>query len=188
MPFTFTPMPELPEVILVEPRVFNDERGWFMESHKQSDFAKAGIPAFVQENHASSKRGAVRALHWQNEPAAQGKLVRCIAGEVFDVGVDVRKGSPTFGRWTSATLSAENKRMLYIPPGFAHGLIGVSESSEIAYKSTREYSPQDERGLRWNDPAIGIRWPPLAPIVTKRDAEAPLLRDIDSNHVWRASP
>lgn len=186
MPFTFSPMKELPDVILVEPRVFTDERGWFLESHKESDFAKHGIPPFVQENHGFSRRGAVRALHYQKGPRAQGKLVRCLAGEIFDVAVDLRRGSPTFGRHVGLALSAQNKRMLYIPPGFAHGLVGVSETSEVAYKCTAEYSPADERGIRWDDPALGIPWPDIAPIVLARDQALPLLKDADIDFTWKA--
>lgn len=185
MPFTFNPMKTLPDVILVDPRVFQDERGWFLETHKESDFAKHGIPPFVQENHGFSQRGAVRALHYQKDPMAQGKLVRCIAGEIFDVAVDLRRGSPTFGRWVGETLTAQNKKMLYIPPGFAHGLVGVSETSEVAYKCTAEYSPTHERGVRWDDPAIGIAWPDIPPIVIKRDLELPLLKDADIDFHWR---
>ena len=189
MPFEFKPFEHLPEVIVIEPKAFADERGWFAETYKKSKFTENGIaPEFIQDNHSrSTSKDILRGLHFQKEPAAQGKLVRCIVGEVFDVAVDIRRGSPTYCRWVSTTLSAENKRMIWVPPGFAHGVLTTSVIAEIVYKVTSEYSPNDDRSIRWNDPDIGIKWPVAKPILSKKDAEAPLLRDADNNFVWRKS-
>lgn len=167
----FSPSPEIPDVVLIQPRVFEDERGFFLESYRKERFAEAGIPYdFVQDNHSRSRRGVLRGLHYQIRQA-QGKLVRVIAGEIFDVAVDLRRSSPTFGRWMGAVLSAENKTMLWIPPGFAHGFYVLSEQAEVLYKTTDYYAPQWERTLLWNDPALGIRWPEgPAPIVSAKDA------------------
>lgn len=186
MPFTFRPEVVLPEVILIEPKVFGDERGWFMEIYKESDFVKAGIPQkFVQYSHSYSlPRGILRGLHFQNNPFAQGKLVRCIFGEIFDVAVDLRKGSPTFGKWAGANLSAENKKMLWLPPGFAHGFCTLSDVAEVIYGMTAEYTPAAEGIVRWNDPAIGIKWPVESPLLASKDEQAPLLSDVDCNFVW----
>src|SRR5262245_43122833 len=149
MPFTFTTT-DLPGVLLIEPRVFGDNRGFFLESYKQSDFEHAGLDAsFVQENHSRSGSGIVRGLHYQRPPFAQGKLVRAILGEIFDVAVDIRRGSPTFGKWVGVTLSAANRRSLYIPPWCAHGFCVVSEHAEVIYKTTTEYRPDYEHGIRW---------------------------------------
>lgn len=151
----------IPDVILIEPRVFGDDRGFFFESYNRQAFREAtGIdPDFVQDNHSRSTQGVLRGLHYQLPPKAQGKLVRVVAGEVFDVAVDIRKGSPTFGRWVGEVLSAENKRQMWIPPGFAHGFLALSETAEFLYKTTDYYSPAHERCIRWDDPAIGIDWP-----------------------------
>lgn len=151
----------IPEVILLEPKVFGDKRGFFFESYNQQDFRKAtGLDLeFVQDNHSRSMKGVLRGLHYQLSPKAQGKLVRVVAGEVFDVAVDVRKDSPTFGMWVGEVLSADNKRQLWIPPGFAHGFVTLSASAEFLYKTTDYYSPQHERCIRWDDPAIGVAWP-----------------------------
>ena len=149
----------LPEVLLIEPRVFGDDRGFFYESWNRRAFAQAGIDVdFVQDNHSRSRRGVLRGLHYQIEHA-QGKLVRAIAGEVFDVAVDLRRSSPTFGRAVCITLSAANKRMLWIPPGFAHGFLVVSDEAEFLYKTTDYWYPEHERTLLWNDPALAIAWP-----------------------------
>lgn len=167
----FFPSPEIPDVLVLQPRVFEDERGFFLESYQKERFAAAGIPfEFVQDNHSLSRKGVLRGLHYQIRQA-QGKLVRVIAGEVFDVAVDIRRSSPTFGRWASAILSAANKTMLWIPPGFAHGFYIISEQAEVLYKTTDYYAPQWERTILWNDPALGIVWPPgPAPIVSPKDA------------------
>lgn len=149
----------IPEVILIEPRVFGDHRGFFMETYQQKVFAEHGITAqFVQDNHSGSRRGTLRGLHYQIQQA-QGKLVRVVVGEIFDVAVDLRRTSPTFGRWTGEILSAENKRQLWVPPGFAHGFYVLSEWAEVMYKASDFYAPQWERTLLWNDPLVGIEWP-----------------------------
>lgn len=185
MPFTFTPL-SLPGLLLVEPRVLQDSRGWFLEMYKKSEFHKGGITdEFVQDNYARSVgKGTVRGLHYQKEPAAQGKLIRATAGEILDVVVDIRRGSPTFGHHIMVTLSEENKRMLWVPPGFAHGYCAMSEVSEVVYKVTHEYSPSHDRGIRWNDPALNIRWPIENPTLSQKDANAPLLADADNNFDW----
>jgi len=167
----FTPL-SIPEVVLVEPQVFGDARGFFMETWQAAKFAEAGIgAAFVQDNHSRSSRGTLRGLHYQLVQT-QGKLVRVVAGEVFDVAVDLRRSSPTFGRWVGAALSAENKRLLWIPPGFAHGFYVTSEYAEFVYKCTDYYHPQSERSLLWNDPRIGVAWPIPAgsePLLSAKD-------------------
>ena len=162
---------ELPDVLILQPRVFEDERGFFLESYQKERFAAAGIPfAFVQDNHSFSRKGVLRGLHYQIRQA-QGKLVRVISGEVFDVAVDIRRSSPTFGQWMGIHISAENKTMLWIPPGFAHGVYILSEQAEVLYKTTDYYAPQWERTILWNDPALGIRWPAgPTPIVSLKDA------------------
>ncbi len=159
----------LPDVKLIEPRVFGDDRGFFFESWNARAFAAAGLDAtFVQDNHSRSRRGVLRGLHYQIEHA-QGKLVRCVAGEVFDVVVDLRRSSPTFGRSVGVTLSAENRRMLWVPPGFAHGFLVVSDFAEFLYKTTDYWYPEHERTLLWNDPALAIDWPLAgAPILDRQ--------------------
>jgi dTDP-4-dehydrorhamnose 3,5-epimerase len=161
----------LPDVKLVEPRVFGDDRGFFMESWNARAFAAAGLDAtFVQDNHSRSRRGVLRGLHYQIEHV-QGKLVRVVAGEVFDVVVDLRRGSPTFGRSIGVTLSEGNKRMLWVPPGFAHGFLAVSDYAEFLYKTTDYWYPEHERTLLWNDPALRIEWPlSEAPTLAAKDA------------------
>jgi dTDP-4-dehydrorhamnose 3,5-epimerase len=161
----------LHDILLIEPRVFGDARGFFFESYNRRALADAGLAAdFVQDNHSLSARGVLRGLHYQIEHA-QGKLVRAIAGEVFDVAVDVRRGSATFGRWVGVTLSAENKRMLWIPPGYAHGFLVLSESAEFLYKTTDYWYPEFERCLLWSDPALGIEWPLAGtPTLAAKDA------------------
>lgn len=162
---------ELPEVLLLEPKVHGDERGFFFESYNRRVLADAGLDAdFVQDNHSRSARNVLRGLHYQIEHA-QGKLVRVVVGEVFDVAVDLRRSSPRFGRWSAALLSAQNRRMLWIPPGFAHGFLVVSDAAEFLYKTTDYWYPQHERTLLWSDPALGIEWPLSgAPIVAAKDA------------------
>jgi len=140
-----------------------------METWKESEFSKAGIPSFVQENHSFSVKNVLRGLHYQTAPKGQGKLVRCIRGEIFDVAVDVREGSPTRYKWVSALLSVENHHALYIPEGFAHGFCVMSDAAEMVYKCTSEYSPENERGILWNDPVIGIVWPISSPILSGKD-------------------
>jgi len=173
----------LPEVLLLEPKVHGDARGFFLESWNRRAFnAAVGYEVeFVQDNHSRSARGVLRGLHYQLFPHAQGKLVRVVQGAVFDVAVDVRPGSPTLGRWVGVDLSAENHRQLWIPPGFAHGFLVLSEVADFLYKTTDYYSPADERAVRWDDPDIGIRWPleSKLPMLSDRDAAAPLLRDAE---------
>ena len=151
---------EIPDVVLLTPRVFGDDCGFFFESYNEKVFQEmTGIkPAFVQDNHSRSQKGVLRGLHCQVPPHAQGKLVRVVAGEVFDVAVDIRKGSPFFGKWVGAVLSAENKRQLWIPPGFAHGFVTLSDTAECLYKTTAFYAPESERCILWNDPDIGVDW------------------------------
>lgn len=176
MPFSFTRL-AIPDVILIEPQAFVDERGCFMETYRHSDFAGFGITeAFAQDNHSRSLRGVLRGLHYQKAPHAQGKLVRAVVGEVFDVAVDIRKGSRTYGKWVGEILSAENRRMLYVPAGFAHGFCVLSEVAEVFYKSTREYAPDSDAGIIWNDPDIGIQWPIDKPLLSEKDAALPRLR------------
>lgn len=165
-------------VFLIEPAVHADSRGFFMETWHRKRFAEAGLESdFVQDNHSRSNRGALRGLHFQ-EPHAQVKLVRVVQGEVFDVCVDVRRGSPTFGKAYWATLSAENRTQMWIPAGFAHGFVTTSETAEFVYKCSDFYSAKDERGIRWNDPALAIPWPVKDPIVSKKDESLPFLKDL----------
>lgn len=184
MPFEFIRL-EIPDVILIKPKVFEDERGFFLEFFKYSDFKQAGINCnFVQDNHSKSKKGVLRGLHYQLEPKAQGKLVRCIKGKIWDVAVDIRKGSPTFGKWVAVELTEENKWMLWIPPGFAHGFVAL-EDCEIIYKCTEEYAPELDRGIIWNDPDIAISWPVENPILSQKDSKLPRLKDAEINFEYR---
>ncbi|MGX9504227.1 dTDP-4-dehydrorhamnose 3,5-epimerase, partial [Escherichia coli] len=167
---------EIPDVLIFEPKVFGDERGFFMESFNQKVFEEAvgRKVEFVQDNHSKSSKGVLRGLHYQLEPYAQGKLVRCVVGEVFDVAVDIRKSSPTFGKWVGVNLSAENKRQLWIPEGFAHGFLVLSETAEFLYKTTNYYHPEAEGSLLWNDDDININWPSSFDIIlSKKDENAP---------------
>jgi dTDP-4-dehydrorhamnose 3,5-epimerase len=167
----------LPGVLLLEPRVFGDARGYFFESFSSERYASAGMPGpFVQDNVSRSGRGVLRGMHFQN-PRGQGKLVGVLHGEVFDVAVDVRLGSPTFGRWVGEVLSSENHRQLYIPPGFAHGFVTLSDEALFAYKCTAYYTREAERTIRWDDPELGIDWPLRDVRLAPRDAEAPRLAD-----------
>jgi dTDP-4-dehydrorhamnose 3,5-epimerase len=171
----------LPGVLLIEPRVFSDARGFFLESWNRRSFREAGLDLdFVQDNHSRSARGVLRGLHYQLENP-QGKLVRVTQGAVFDVAVDIRRSSPHFGRWVGYELSAENHRMLWIPPGFAHGFLVLSETADFLYKCTSLYDPPSDRGIRWDDPAIGIAWPDVGapPLLSAKDAEARLLADAE---------
>ena len=170
----------IPDVIRIEPRVFKDARGFFLETYHAEKWAAGGVRAsFVQDNHSRSARGTLRGLHMQ-VAFAQGKLVRCVAGEIFDVAVDVRRGSPTFGKWVGETLSAENFRQLWVPPGFLHGFCVTSPTAEVEYKCTELYRPEDELGVIWNDPEIGVRWPIDAPLLSGKDAALPRLREIQA--------
>jgi dTDP-4-dehydrorhamnose 3,5-epimerase len=177
VPFTFEPV-GLPGLMIVTPRVFPDQRGFFLESYKESEFSAAGITLrFVQDNQSSSERGVLRGLHYQLPPFAQGKLVHVIRGRVWDVAVDVRRGSSTFGRWFGIELSAEDHRMFYIPPGYAHGFVTLSETAHFFYKCTSEYHKESERGIRWDDPTLAIGWPLEDVKVSERDRGLPLLSD-----------
>jgi dTDP-4-dehydrorhamnose 3,5-epimerase len=175
---------EIPELLIIEPDVFGDPRGFFMESWNRRRYRDAGIDLdFVQDNFSLSRRGTLRGIHFQN-PKAQGKLVSAVQGEVFDVAVDIRRGSPTFGRWVGAVLSAENKRQFFVPPGFAHGFVVLSESALFHYKCTDLYSRADECGFRWDDPDVDIKWPLRDPILSERDRRAPLLRDLPAERLF----
>lgn len=172
---------ELPEVLVIEPRVFGDERGFFFESYNRRAFAEAtGVDVeFVQDNHSRSVRGVLRGLHYQIRKP-QGKLVRVVVGEVFDVAVDLRRSSPRFGRWTGVRLSAENKRMVWVPPGFAHGFLVLSEAAEFLYKTTDYYAPEFERCLRWDDPTVAVDWPLSGePILSAKDRAGRLLAEAE---------
>ena len=170
--------------LLLTPRVFGDERGFFFESWNQQAFnAAAGDTAFVQDNHSRSSRGVLRGLHYQLPPHPQGKLIRCVLGEIFDVAVDIRRSSPTFGQWVGAVLSADNKQQLWVPAGFAHGFLTLSEQAEVLYKTTDFWSRECERAIRWLDPALAIAWPLEAlagadPQLSEKDAVAPLLAEL----------
>jgi len=167
----------IPGVVLVEPRVHRDDRGFFLETYHTEHYAAAGIPeTFVQDNHSLSSRATLRGLHAQ-AAHPQGKLVRVIRGEIFDVAVDIRRGSPTFARSVAARLSAENFRQLFVPPGFAHGFVVMSDEAEVVYKCTDLYHPGDEIGIAWDDPELGISWPVEEPLLSAKDRAAPRLRD-----------
>lgn len=171
----------IPEVVILEPNVFGDARGFFYESFNERRFKESVgiVPRFVQDNHSRSVKGVLRGLHYQiRQP--QGKLVRVVAGEVFDVAVDIREGSSTFGQWVGVTLSADNKRQLWIPEGFAHGFVVTSESAEFLYKTTDYWAPEYERCILWNDPAIGIEWPlDVLPLLSDKDRKGSLLADAE---------
>lgn len=175
----FTPVAELPGLIIVEPTVHTDHRGFFMESYQRLHFARAGLDIdFVQENHSYSVRNVLRGLHFQH-PHAQGKLVRVTRGEIYDVAVDIRVGSPTFGRWAGITLSDSNRRQLYIPPGFAHGFAVLSDEADVIYRCSEFYHPDADRSLAWNDPDLAIDWPVARPIISEKDSKAPTLRALE---------
>ena len=181
MPFTFKKL-DIPEVILVEAKSFPDERGFFLENFKESDFAKNGINTkFVQDNFSHSVQGVLRGLHYQKNPKPQAKLVSTVQGEIFDVAVDIRKNSPTYGKWIGEILSDKNHRLLYIPEGFAHGFCVLSEEADVLYKINQEYSPENEKGIIWNDPDIDIKWPIDNPILAEKDLQLPTLRSAENN-------
>ena len=175
----------MPGVILVEPQVHEDRRGSFVEVYKRSEFEAAGIPvSFVQDNYSHSVRGVLRGLHYQKPPRAQGKLVMVLRGQIFDAAVDLRRDSPTYGRWIGVTLSAAERRMLYVPEGFAHGFCVVSDVADLIYKVTAEHAAELEDGIRWNDPHVGIRWPVPDPSLSERDAALPLFQDRQFNFAY----
>ncbi len=177
---------EIPEVILVIPRVFSDERGFFKELYKERDFFSFGIKErFKQDNLSFSKHGVLRGLHYQKDPKAQGKLVSCLKGAIFDVAVDIRRGSPTYGKWVGLELSAKNHYMLYIPPGFAHGFVVLSNEALVLYKCTEEYAPKAEAGIIWNDPTLSIKWPIDNPLLSPKDKKWPNLNEADNNFVYK---
>ena len=181
MPFIFTKT-KIKDVILVEPKVFGDSRGFFMESYKKSDFKNAGIlEDFNQDNHSKSTKGVLRGLHYQLPPKPQAKLVRCTKGKIFDVAIDIRSDSKTFGQWVGYELSEENKRILYIPRGFAHGFAVLSDEAELLYKTSEEFCPELDRGIKWNDPDINIDWNiDFEPLVSEKDSIQPFLKDLKS--------
>jgi dTDP-4-dehydrorhamnose 3,5-epimerase len=170
---------DIPEVVLIEPDTYRDGRGWFRETHKPSGFVEAGLDrAFVQSNASRSSAGVLRGLHFQTEPAAVAKLVGVAAGRVFDVAVDVRPGSATFGRWVGEELTADDGRMLFVPEGFAHGFVALDDDTVVTYLMTGEYSPEHDAGVRWDDPDIGVEWPVKDPLLSDKDRNLPYLRDI----------
>ena len=184
MPFTFTRL-AIPNIILVEAQSFPDERGFFMEGFKESIFSANGINTkFVQDNYSHSIKGVLRGLHYQKVPKAQAKLVIVTRGKIFDVAVDIRKNSPTYGKWVGEILSDQNHRLLYVPEGFAHGFCVQSDEADVLYKVNSEYSTEHERGIIWNDPDMSIKWPTDKPIMIKKDLQLPTLKNADNNFVY----
>ncbi|MBI4576225.1 MAG: dTDP-4-dehydrorhamnose 3,5-epimerase [Planctomycetes bacterium] len=170
---------DLPGLLVIEPRVFRDERGWFYESYHAPRYEAHGVPAaFLQDNHSLSSRGTLRGLHYQF-PRLQGKLVQVTRGEVWDVAVDIRRGSPTFGRWFGVVLSDENRLQVWVPPGYAHGFLVLSDEAEFVYKCTEVYHPEDDRGILWNDPELAIPWPAAAPTLSEKDWRHPALAEAE---------
>jgi len=187
MPFEIESL-SIPGLKLFKPRIFEDDRGLFLELYKYSDFCLAGIPEqFVQGNYSKSVKGVLRGLHYQKGRMAQGKLVFCVKGMIYDTVVDLRKGSPSYGKWVSVDLTDENKHLLYVPPGLAHGFQVISETAEVMYKCTQEYSPADDRGIIWNDPDLRIPWPVPDAILSGKDMSHPRLRDADHEFVFTVS-
>ena len=179
MPITFHRL-KIPDVILIEPKVYSDPRGFFVETYKKSEFIKNGIDDdFVQDNWSHSTKGTMRGLHFQHPPKAQAKLVMVLKGEVFDVAVDIRKKSPTYGKWVGETLSDQKAQMLYIPAGFAHGFCVLSDEADFVYKVSNEYAEELDSGILWNDPDISINWPISDPLLSEKDMALPLLKDAD---------
>ena len=181
MPFKFSRM-RIPDVVLIEPRIFSDSRGFFVELFKASDFQANNVPtAFVQANHSRSQKNVLRGLHYQLNPKAQAKLISVVDGEIFDVAVDIRRGSPTYGQWVADRLSGTNKKMFFIPEGFAHGFCVLSDAAEVIYYCSREYAPELERTILWNDPAIAIPWPVKEPLLSVKDSAGALLSQAENN-------
>lgn len=179
MPFNFTKL-SIDGLVVVEPRVFGDGRGFFLESYKKSEFESNGINVdFKQDNHSVSTKGVLRGLHYQKPPAAQAKLVRVIKGAVWDVAVDIRRESPTFKKWVAVELSEENKKMLFIPEGFAHGFLALSDEVHLMYKCSNEYTPESDAGIIWNDPEIAVTWPSGTPLLSEKDMILPMLKDAE---------
>jgi len=174
-------------ILVVEPKVYGDHRGWFMETYSQTKLEEAGINLnFVQDNQSfSATKGTLRGLHYQLNPKAQTKLVRCTKGSIFDVAVDIRQGSPSYGQWFGIELTAENKKQLLIPQGFAHGFMTLTDDVEVQYKVDELYAPECDRGIIWNDPSVRIEWPiDIAPVLSDKDKNAPLLKDADNNFIF----
>jgi dTDP-4-dehydrorhamnose 3,5-epimerase len=173
---------EIPDVIVVEPAVFSDNRGFFAETYKASDFRNMGIPdSFVQDNHSLSAKGVLRGIHYQLHPKSQGKLVRVVRGAVYDVALDMRKGSPYYGKWVAVVLSEDNRHMLWVPPGFGHGFQALQDGAEVLYKTTEEYDPSLDRGLLWCDSELAIPWPLKDAILSPKDAGLPAFRKAENN-------
>jgi len=184
MPFTFKKL-NIPEIILIEAKSFSDDRGFFLESFKESVFIENGINTrFVQDNYSRSIKGVLRGLHYQKDPKAQAKLVIVIRGKIFDVVVDIRKDSPTYGKWVGEILSEQNHKFLYIPEGFAHGFCVLSDEADVLYKVNQEYSPEHDRGILWNDPEVDIKWPVDKPLLQEKDSQLPHLKNADNNFVY----
>ena len=185
MPFTFKRL-SIHDVILIEPQSFSDDRGFFFESFKESDFFSNGIDKkFVQDNFSHSVNGVIRGLHFQKSPKAQAKLVTVLKGKIFDVAVDIRKNSPTYGKWVSEILSGEIHNLLYVPEGFAHGFCVISDEADVLYKVSNEYSQEHERSIIWNDPKLDIQWPIKKPIISNKDNKLSLLENLDNDFVYR---
>ena len=180
MAFTFTPYGNISGLLIVEGPFFPDDRGFFFESWRADEWAKAGLPPLLQDNLSRSKKGVVRGLHYQVPPKEIGKLVRCVRGRIFDAVVDLRRGSPTFKKWASIELDDSGNRMFWVPPGFAHGFCALSDDAVVGYKVTDYWTKEVDRGIRWNDQALGIAWPVTAAVVTAKDAALPLLADADN--------
>lgn len=183
MAYTFTPL-EIPGLLLVQGKTWPDGRGYFQESYREIDMREAGLPPFLQDNLSRSTQGTVRGLHYQKHPAAIGKLLRCTRGKIFDVAVDIRKGSPAYGRWFGIELEGGDNKMLWVPAGFAHGFYTLSDVADVLYKVTGYYAPEQDRGIIWNDPALGITWPAKEAILSPKDAKHPPLSEADNNFVW----
>ena len=184
MAFRFRPC-RIPDVVCVEPDVYRDPRGFFAEIYKATDFKAFGLAGpIAQVNHSKSQKNVLRGLHYQLQPSAQAKMVTVVSGEIFDVAVDVRRGSPHFGQWVGEKLDADKKNMLYIPEGFAHGFCVLSDTAEVIYFCSAVYDPKTERGLIYNDPAVGIAWPVKDPILSAKDEKYPLLANVETNFVY----
>jgi len=185
MPFSFKRL-SIPDIILVDPQSFPDDRGFFFESFKESEFLSGGIDKkFIQDNFSHSIRGVIRGLHFQKTPKAQAKLVSVLKGEIFDVAVDIRKNSPTYGKWVSEILSGDTHNLLYVPEGFAHGFCVISDEADVLYKVSNEYSQEHERSIIWNDPKLNIQWPIKKPIISNKDNKLSLLENLDNDFVYR---
>jgi len=179
MPFVFNKC-EIPGLVIVEPRAFADDRGFFLESYKKSDFVKNGIDIeFMQDNHSLSSKGVLRGLHYQKPPYTQAKLVRVVKGTAWDVAVDIRKNSPTYKKWIGVELSEENRRMFYMPEGFAHGFLALTDEVHLLYKCSNEYSPSHDAGIIWNDPELAIEWPVDEPSLSDKDLILPYFKDAE---------